>query len=57
MKKLIVVMDDGREIDFEGESLLVTTSTNPNEPTALVVRDGEMKLGEFLKWSYWKKIE
>ena len=57
MKKIVVVVD-GKEITFEDkEKLQVSTSTNANQPTALIVKDGEdRKIGEFSKWDYWKKI-
>lgn len=56
MKKILVVVDE-KEIEFTGENLLVSTSTNANQPTALIIRDGENKVAEFSKWTYWKKVE
>ena len=56
MKKIQIVVDD-TPIEITGETLLVTTSMNANQPTALIVRDGESKIAEFNKWTYWKKIE
>ena len=56
MKKIMIVVDE-KEVVITGETLLVSTSTNANQPTALIIRDGEKKVAEFSKWTYWKKLE
>ena len=57
MKKIVVVVD-GKEVMLEHEEkLTVSTSTNANQPVALIVKDAEdRKIGEFSKWDYWRKI-
>ena len=57
MKKIVVVVD-GKEVMLEHENgLTVSTSTNANQPVALIVKDAEdRKIGEFSKWDYWRKI-
>jgi len=57
LKKIVVVVD-GKEVMLEDEKrLTVSTSTNANQPVALIVKDAEdRKIGEFSKWDYWRKI-
>ena len=56
MKKIIVVVDK-KEEELTGENLFVITSSNANQPTGLLIRDGDKKIAEFSKWTYWKKVE
>lgn len=56
IKKLEVVVGETKET-FTGESLTVSTSSNANQPVALIIRDGELKIGEFASWTYWHKLE
>lgn len=54
--KLEVVVGETKQV-FTGEDLTVSTSSNANQPTALIIRDGELKIGEFATWTYWHKLE
>jgi len=55
MKKIIVVVDD-KEIIFEGD-IHIATSANAGVQTSLVIRDGDVNVAEFAKWTYWREVK
>jgi len=60
LKKVVVVIDDGRTVTFEGKNMKISNNTDGY----LIIRDMAKKvgvasraLGVFRSWLYWMEVE